>query len=726
MVRVITALNHFELLAAIDMIREYLAYHADAYLKDTLEQVARTYRYMLHYLVEGQEDPCRNQLYSDLREDLYGIVRAIEYQDSIKDSPELYYSTARLVRHKKLSISQLISEYDNINDILLLNASNEDKDNILKERDRILSDIFDTIWTLPPGESKKLGRLSNIAKERSDDFMLLSAIIGALTMGALKIYDRQKLITLIDIDEIADQRTGARTLTGILLILYRHANRLKDDYTLRLRFETWTDNLMNYRRLRELLMVFIRTVGSLQLTQTIEKDIMPDLMKASPEIMKKFSEKQGELNIIDAEENPEWEDIISKSGIKDKINRLERLQRDGADLMLMGLGRLKQMPFFNKMLNWFIPFTIEHSEIYSKINQNEREIVESLNNLNMFCDSDKYTFALMINQIPDMQRRQMIEGINAQMEQNKEEYMEYILKSSTPDFDHEALSYVRSLYRFYNFFRAKNEFQSPFGFPFNFSTVPFLNTLLREREIMEMVAEFYFSNKHYKEALYLFLIIAEDANEASLYEKIGYCYLQEENPQTALSYFEKAELLSDGSKWLCRNIARAAERVGDYDKAARYYNILLNDDADNIGLLKNYSGCLVNIGKYGEALKFLYKIDYINPDDRDTKTLIIKCLMRLGRFMQAHEIIESVHALSMLRGEGVSAEILLLSGNSMLATGHIKEAIGRFRQAMSAPDSSVKTIAELRKRLEEDWSTYPSDTFDRTTIPLITDAVTIE
>ncbi|MDE5552114.1 MAG: hypothetical protein K2I91_02830, partial [Muribaculaceae bacterium] len=297
MMRVIAALNHFEILAAIDMIREYLDSHADAELKDALEQVSRTYKYMLHYLVEGQQDPGRNQLYSDLREDLYGIVRAIEFRDNLKDSSELYYSTARLVRHKRLSIPQLISEYDNIKDIMLLNASNDDKANILKERDRILSDIFDTIWTLPPAESKRLGRLAGIAKERSDDFILLSTIVGALTMGALKMYDRQKLITLLDIDEIADQRTGARTLTGILLILYRHANRLKDDYTLRLRFDTWTDNLLNYRRLREMLMVFIRTVGSLQLTQKIEKDIMPDIMKASPEIMKKFNEKQGEMNI---------------------------------------------------------------------------------------------------------------------------------------------------------------------------------------------------------------------------------------------------------------------------------------------------------------------------------------------------------------------------------------------------------------------------------------------
>ncbi|MDE6294837.1 MAG: tetratricopeptide repeat protein [Muribaculaceae bacterium] len=429
---------------------------------------------------------------------------------------------------------------------------------------------------------------------------------------------------------------------------------------------------------------------------------------------------------MDPEENPEWEDIISKSGIKDKINRLERLQRDGADLMLMGLGRMKQMPFFNKIFNWFIPFTIEHSEIYNTINRNEREMIESVNNLNMFCDSDKYTFALMIHHIPEAQRKQMIEGINAQMEQNREEFKEVLLKSSTPDFDREALSYVRSLYRFYNFFRTKNEFQSPLGFPFNFSSIPFLGTLLREREIIEMVAEFYFRNKHYKEALPLFLIMAEDCNEPSLYEKIGYCYLQEENPQTALSYFEKAELLNDSSTWLCRNIAGAAERAGDYAKAAKYYETLLADDSDNITLLKNYSDCLVKAGKYNDALKVLYKIDYLQPEEEETRTGIVRCLMHLGRYGQAHEMMESVLAVSILTGVEVAADRLILSGHILLATGHIKDAIARYRQAVNAHDSTVKTISQLRKRLDDDWAIYPSDTFDRKIIPLITDAVTLD
>ena len=69
---------------------------------------------------------------------------------------------------------------------------------------------------------------------------------------------------------------------------------------------------------------------------------------------------------------------------------------------------------------------------------------------------------------------------------------------------------------------------------------------------------------------------------------------------------------------------------------------------------------------------------------------------------------------------------MLLSGHILLATGNIKEAVALYRQAMNAQDSTVKTISQLRKRLDDDWAIYPSDTLDRNIIPLITDATTLD
>ncbi|MDE5773111.1 MAG: tetratricopeptide repeat protein [Muribaculaceae bacterium] len=725
MVRAIGTLNHYEVSTAIDIIRKYLDTHTDATLKDMLERTAYTYQYMLHYMMEGQEDPARPKLYSDLREDLYGIIRAIEYRDNLKDNPELYYSTARISHNTGTKLSELMQRYDTLHDILLLTPSETEKQKIYKERDSILCDIFDNIWTIPPGNRTDIAEVMEFAEAKKEDVLLASIIIGALTMGALKIYDRQKLLALLDLDNIVNERLSARTLTGIVLILYRHANRLKDDYTLRMRFDTWTDNLMNYRRLRELLMVLIRTVGSMQAVDKIQEEIMPDIMKAGPDLLNKFKSDQGELNLMDIEENPEWEELISKSGLKDKISRLERMQRDGADLMLMGLGRMKQMPFFNKIANWFLPFTTDHSAINGSLNDSEMSFVSTIDKLNMMCDSDKYSFALMISQLPKAQLQQMSEGLQAQLEQHNEEYKEAMLKSSTPDFDRESMSYIRSLYRFYNFYRMKREFPSPFGFPFNFNSLPYLGSLLSEREIVEMVAEFYFRNRHYKEALQLFLIIAEQANEGALYEKIGYCYLQEKDSAQALKYFEKAELFNINSQWLCRNIAKAAELSGQYDKATHYYTLLLEDDQDNIKLLLSEIRCLIKTGNYTDALKALYKIDYIDPENDESKQLAAKCRMYIGQFDRANEIIENIIATRLLSGEKPDSELLLLSGHTKIAQGKIKEGISRYSEAMRSPHSTISDLNELRNRLEHDWVQFPSEAFDRSIIPLISDAVNL-
>lgn len=725
LMRVISALNHFEITTAISLIRQHLTEHPNASLSDSLERADKTYRFMLHYLVECQQDPDRERLYSDLREDLYGIVRGIEYQDNLKDSSELYYSTARYARHSGRRTEDLVKTYRDIRDTLILQPEGDERLSLIKQRDGLLSDIFDNIWTLPPSSDNELKQITAVAREDKDDQMLFSIITAALTMGALKIFDRRKLIALMDLDEIAGERMSARTLAGIILILYRHANRLKDDYTLKIRFETWTDNLLNYRRLREMIMVLIRTAGSLQLTDKIQQEIMPDLMKAGPELMDKLKRNDGEVSLSEFEENPEWEELINKSGLKDKLGQLERLQRDGADLMLMGIGRMKQMPFFNKIANWFLPFSQDHSDLVGTLTEDERRFVDTIEGLNMLCDSDKYTVALMLRQIPEAQRRQMSDGLRAQMEQHKEEYKEVLLKSSSPDYDAEALSYIRSMYRFFNFFRLKREFPSPLSFPFSFDTIPFLDSLLHEREIVEMVAEFYFRNKHYSESLPLFKIIVEDANEGALYEKIGYCYLRGDKPKEALTYFEKAELLNLESKWLRRNIARASELSGDFEKASEGYARLIEDDADNLSLLLSYAKCLANAGMYADALKTLYKIDYLNPGMEEVAQLTVICRLHLGQFEQASQALDSMIASGVLSEQPVSAELLILSGHAKMALGKIKEGIGRYAQAMKTESSDVQTPGQLRERLEKDWAAYPTSNLDLAMIPLVVDAAAL-
>lgn len=714
--RAISALNRSEISDAISIIRSYLSDHPDSSLSDTVGEIEQTYRFMIHYMLQGVEDPDRATIYSQLRERLYGIIRGIEYRANLDDNPELFFSTARNVNYSGKPLPFTIEEYRIARD-------NDDP-----RRESLLRDIFDAVWVTPPGNSKDIELLADIAKtaDREGDFMLASQIVAALTMGALRFYDRDKLAALVEIDDEASDRLGARTLAGIVMILDRHGKRLHDDARLRNRFDAWTDNLMNYRRLREIIMVIIRATGSLQQAQMVQQKMMPDIMKAGPDLINKLKNGDAQMNIEDLEANPEWEEIIEKSGLKERISELERMQNDGADLMLIGIGRMKQMPFFNKLSHWFLPFDASRSELADLDNDRDRPVIDMMTTADILCDSDKYSFCLMYPQIPESQRSQMSEALRMHGDQEAEEMKSKLLKSSSPVFDREAVSYIRSIYRFYNFFRLKKEFRSPFIFPFNFTELPFLGDLLREREIVEMIAEYYFRNRHYAEALALFRILAEQTNEGTVYEKTGYCLLQLGRPSEALGMFERAELLNSDSRWLRRNIARAAEQTGDTARAIEYISKLLEGSPEDLALLDTYSNLLIRAGQYADALKTLFKIDYLDNGHKGTSRKIALARMMIGQFDKAEEMLESEIATLILTDEKPDYDLYLLSGNVKMASGKTGEAVERYRKAVKTDGSKVNTRDSLRDRLISDWEEIPSDRLDICILPIILDAVLSE
>ena len=733
MSKTLAALGRGELLLAISLIREHLQLNANASLADRLSALEQTYNYMLRYFLESKSDPDRDRLYSNLREELYGIVRSIEYLDNLRDSPELYFATARNINYSGRSIESLLSKYTSLSQLLEASGDTDSTESrkLRQTLEQTLDDLFEAVWSLPLGNTRILTRLADAAVASDSDFALSAAIIGGLTLGAMRFYDRDKLLTLLDIDERGNQRVGARALTGIVLVIDRHSSRLRNDKTLKMRFDAWTDNLLNYRRLREVVMDIIRAVGSLEKAQEIRQEIIPDMMKQNPDLLNKIKEMGETFDPSDPEsfeENPEWEEMLRKSGLMDKMRRLESMQREGADLMLVGIGQQKHMPFFSQIAHWFLPFSPSHTAITGDSGLLDSPAANLLLQTDMLCDSDKYSFALLLRQIPAAQREAMRMSLSAQQEQQAEEWKEQMLKSTTPEFDREALNYIRSLYRFFKFFRLKNEFASPFRFPFDFTALPFVGDMLKEREIVEMVAEHYFRQKYFAPAYTLFEILAEESGEAALYEKMGYCRLRMKDPQEALDLFERAELLGDSGRWLNINIARAADQSGDFRKAALYYAKIAEGEPENVPLLTALATARLKAGEYDEALKTAYQADYLSPGDGAITRIIAEARLLTGDWQKAYDKYEELIAKRLLAG--VMPDSLLLADDACasIALGDMQHAAERLKTSLEADDKRFGDIVSLRQYLEGRWtllSPLAPEAFAKESLPLLCDAITL-
>ena len=167
--------------------------------------------------------------------------------------------------------------------------------------------------------------------------------------------------------------------------------------------------------------------------------------------MKKLKNVSEESDIEMLDINPEWEELLNKNGLGDKLKELTEMQMEGGDVMMVAFSNLKTFPFFNTVGNWFLPFSSNHSEVVESAGTHFASFSQILDMEGVMCDSDKYSFALSIGKMPDAQRNMIAERIDSQMSQLKEAIGDRNLKSSVPEFDGEVTRYVRDIYRFSNY-----------------------------------------------------------------------------------------------------------------------------------------------------------------------------------------------------------------------------------------------------------------------------------
>ena len=81
----------------------------------------------------------------------------------------------------------------------------------------------------------------------------------------------------------------------------------------------------------------------------------------------------------------------------------------------------------------------------------------------------------------------------------------------------------------------------------------------------------------------------------------------------ALDAFLRAELLNPDSRWVIRRIASCYRILKQPEKAIEYYNKLTSrSDETYLSLDLNIGNCLLELKRYDEALKYFFKVDYLD------------------------------------------------------------------------------------------------------------------
>lgn len=680
-----------------------------------IENIETNYMYMLQYLKDGINDPQRNDIYNKILLSLYSISDKIKRDSLFETEPTLYYGNCRVVKAMGTSLPILIEKYNELKSKVELcsldNGNSKNLQSFKIKKEEIESDIFKYIWS----QSLIDDSLKDIINKDEYEEYFKDLIISSLLLSTMEFYDENKINVLFDAYENSSSvllQTNALIALVILSLIYN--DRIKLSKYISHRITLLQDNSTFMHDLKSIAIQFIKSQDTERITKKMQDELIPQLMKLSPGLYKKFKSSNKPLTDEDLQGNPDWQNILEDSGINKKLQELNDLQMEGADVLMGTFAHLKSFPFFQNISNWFIPFHKDHSLLSSDgINP---KIADTIIKAPFLCNSDKYSFLIATLSVPENQKELMLSQFNSQALDMKE------LKASelsTPEKERDKAiaAHIQDLYRFFKLFNRHIEFSDPFSYRLLIDPSELLDLLVKDSKTLEIISELYFKRESYNEAIDLYTILsAANGPKGALYQKIGFCYQNLGNYDRALDNYLKSDIINSNNSWTLKHIALCLKLKGNFGEALKYYKRAEELQPENMSLLLNIGHTLLELDNVQEALKYYYKVDYLNPDGYRTIRPIAWCEFIMDNYKRSTEYYNKI------KESDNTAHDYLNKGHLYLATHDIKAAINAYNSSLKLMNGDFDNF---KKEFYADLDLLINKGIDKNIIPLIMDCMSL-
>lgn len=708
---------------AISMMENLCRNSKNRLVQERLARTRDNYALMLRYVAMGADDPERDRIYTDIVNELYDELDTLLFEQEKAENPAQYYSIIRVREHggaASADMPVMLAEYrDRLSQMSVLqlgpvSANSEELDN-RRRMEGVQREMFNYLWTVPALSRADKDAVQNILDGQEYSSQLRVHIISALTLGLLMRFDAAKMSLLLTAYSGAtDLRVQAAALVGVLIALWKHQHRpfasaLDAQLTLARDSEHWHDDL------RMAFIEMVRAVDTERINRTIQNEVIPGMMNIKPEIMDKINNGEFKMDDMSSlEANPEWQEMLDKSGITDKLKELTEMQLEGADVMMSTFAHLKSYPFFQDLSNWFLPYDAHHTAL-DPIVSRLGVLADMVDGAMFLCDSDKYSFVLTLNMVPEEQRKLMALQFQAQSD-NIYRTISEMANSARPDAMRKMLNvYMQNIYRFFKLYRGRNEFVDPFVKGLNLVAVPSLADDFDDADLLAVMAEFYFKLGYMDDALKVFerleLVMPGDS---ARYQKMGYAEERQGNHHKAIRLYHRAELLDKENAWTTRRLAAAYRAVGDNDMALRYYRQLssLQPDDTSVALLLGY--VLLEKHDYDGALNQFYKVEFMDDKSSRAWRPLAWTLLLKGKYADARRYYEKI------LNDNPTASDYLNMGHAALAAADVRSAINYYK--MSIEKSGAGGHKAFMQSMSQDADAMAQAGVDMQIVPLVMDA----
>ncbi|MDE5870645.1 MAG: hypothetical protein K2H22_01685, partial [Muribaculaceae bacterium] len=386
-----------------------------------ISQAESTYRYMLDYFARGLSDPGRDGLLASLRSEILDIAQKIDKDTLASDSPEMYFSTLRMCRLRPALLKDSLKKVVELKAMADLSLSaGQYPDTLMSQLEAEEEKVFNILWTADALSADEYTEVHASVMSGSIPYTTASLAIAAIGLSLMRYYSHEAFLTLVVLSKAEDLRISARALSTLVLSLGRWPEEAADDLKLTEALHTLLDVARMPERIRNVVKTLVRTRDTDRVSRKMQREVIPGLMQFGPDIIQRLKKTSEESSFSELEANPEWEELLRKSGLEEKLRELTEMQSDGADVMMVAFSNLKSFPFFRQLRNWFLPFTVQHPMLRPLQTIDDDGVSSMLEMSGLMCDSDKYSFAFSLASMPAQQRAMMLSQMHAQTEQMRQ------------------------------------------------------------------------------------------------------------------------------------------------------------------------------------------------------------------------------------------------------------------------------------------------------------------
>ena len=673
---------------AIAEMETYLTAWPQQQTRERLSAIKEDYERMAVYWRQGAEDPERPELYMKLLQRVYVLYAnlAIYHRQNASSFLTGIYNTARQ-QNRTWSVSAIRSEMENfVSEVAMLELEPEHTrarkgEHLYRRHQQEMNLLFNYVLTSRMWTEGVGREFTDLLLSPTVDNVDQQLIIAAVMLSAMNQFDMVKFRLLTEVYRHSqDEYVRQRALVGWVLVLNDDWQRVYPEQRQIVAKMLHSEAVC--KELTELQIQLIYSQNAENDTKTIQKEIMPDLLKNN-----QFRVTRNGLEEV---EEDALEDVLHPEVSEQRMEKLEAsfqrmvdMQKQGADIYFGGFSQMKRYPFFYDTSNWLVPFYLQHPDIAQFVKKLEgNRFLESIMLRGPFCNSDKYSFLIafqeVVDRLPVSMRDLMARGEAAmgEFEQPEEQLSAAYIRRI----------YLMDLYRFFRLFPNRSSMENPFEKEMNhntevdfFSKRQFMHTPLEpyKREIVGVLMRYGYGI----EAECLLDTFPPEMQDVQF-------FLWVKDYEAVLS------LDPDNEKALAGR-AREAFNNENYGVAVDDYEHLLLIHPGKVSYMLNKAVCLVKLEEYEDALKLLYQLNYEHADDDNVNRVLAWALTCDGKLAQAENLYQQLIAAEQPVGEDY-----MNYGYCLWLLGRVEEAARCIKKSLELTGHSYEFPFDT---LDEMW-----------------------